>query len=602
MAVDLNLFTDKDPNKIVRNLSVTPSSSFVSLNWDLPINSGGISQYNVWRAYTKDLAFQNIGNTISTGYIDSGVDNGKDYYYSITTVYSGFAASAVLIPYNVTASLQTGFTPPNIRLDWQAPLSLFSGNIVNTNIASGTIALYQFEGNVSDSGINNYPLSEVGSLRYSNTVANTQAGKSAAGPFSSNGYATGAKDILSGFSNLNNWTIEFFANPINRTASPKIISWLNENGENYIGLPNTAPESIEFRLSGSVSRINEADVSNTVWSNYALTYDGQNTRLYHDDKLILTTGINGYTGTITGLYVGISTSGTGGAFSGYLDDLRFLNYTKTIFPTQDNVGTSGIPNSTIALYRFESGLQDETGRYPLSSQGNPTYSNSVFKEGSFSIGGFNKTTYLSGTSLSSGLSGLRGAYTIEMYIYINEISTNNQALLTFLSSGFNQNIRVLNTSGLQWQAGGTTLSFPAGTIETGWQHLAFTMDGISRKGYRNGIKKGETSSQISRAFLDDVQNLRIGSDYLEAFPAFSGFIDYLRFSSGTLSGFPTENVNPYSGTSLTSFESPVSGYRVWRSNQWDSAMSPIATTTGLNYIDSGLDTNYPYYYRVTSLF
>jgi len=45
----------------------------------------------------------------------------------------------------------------------------------------------------------------------------------------------------------------------------------------------------------------------------------------------------------------------------------------------------------------------------------------------------------------------------------------------------------------------------------------------------------------------------------------------------------------------------ISGYRVWRSNDWESALTSIGSTQDVIYIDSGLERNKPYYYRVTSL-
>lgn len=46
----------------------------------------------------------------------------------------------------------------------------------------------------------------------------------------------------------------------------------------------------------------------------------------------------------------------------------------------------------------------------------------------------------------------------------------------------------------------------------------------------------------------------------------------------------------------------VSGYRVYRSNHYDSQFTPIGYTADLKYIDSGVDITLPYYYLVNSLF
>lgn len=116
-------YADKDINKVVRNLNITSANGQIVLNWGEPINPTGISQYNIYRAYTKDLSFQNIGFSLTTGYTDSGTENRRDYYYSVTSVYSGLPIISDYIPQNLTLSLQTGFSPPNLVLDWRPPIS-----------------------------------------------------------------------------------------------------------------------------------------------------------------------------------------------------------------------------------------------------------------------------------------------------------------------------------------------------------------------------------------------------------------------------------------------------------------------------------------------
>lgn len=46
----------------------------------------------------------------------------------------------------------------------------------------------------------------------------------------------------------------------------------------------------------------------------------------------------------------------------------------------------------------------------------------------------------------------------------------------------------------------------------------------------------------------------------------------------------------------------VSGYRVYRAFDYTQELQPIGYTTNLNYIDSGVETNRTYYYRITSIY
>ena len=64
-------------------LSADVSDGAVSLSWDNVLNA---SSYNLYR---KTGAFGDLGllaNTASTSYLDEDVNNGQDYYYTVTAV------------------------------------------------------------------------------------------------------------------------------------------------------------------------------------------------------------------------------------------------------------------------------------------------------------------------------------------------------------------------------------------------------------------------------------------------------------------------------------------------------------------------------------
>lgn len=46
----------------------------------------------------------------------------------------------------------------------------------------------------------------------------------------------------------------------------------------------------------------------------------------------------------------------------------------------------------------------------------------------------------------------------------------------------------------------------------------------------------------------------------------------------------------------------VSGYRIYRAFDYTETFQPIGYTTSLTYIDSGIEVNRPYYYRITSIY
>lgn len=123
----LDSLQDKDHNKIPRSFNVgSINANLVNLSWSAPVNTEGVSGYNVYRAYTYDLAYAKIGTTLSTGFIDSGVEYKRSYYYAVTTVYSG-TESTNYFPQDVKASYLTGLSAPANYVSWQAPQASVSG-------------------------------------------------------------------------------------------------------------------------------------------------------------------------------------------------------------------------------------------------------------------------------------------------------------------------------------------------------------------------------------------------------------------------------------------------------------------------------------------
>lgn len=92
--------------------------------------------------------------------------------------------------------------------------------------------------------------------------------------------------------------------------------------------------------------------------------------------------------------------------------------------------------------------------------------------------------------------------------------------------------------------------------------------------------------------------------------------DYYFFINSILSG----NVDNYSGSykplnPTVRYQSPnlviswlapsgviVSGYRIWRTENFSEALKSVGSTKSLSYIESGLENTKNYYYRITSLF
>lgn len=125
MPLDLNNYIDKDVNKVPLNLSVNQNSSTTSLTltWVSPTNTGAISGYNIYSALTDEQAYNYIGATTGYLYIVSGLETSRNYFFAVTTVYSG--AYPAIPDYSQTPTgltLTTGMTPLTLQLTWFPPV------------------------------------------------------------------------------------------------------------------------------------------------------------------------------------------------------------------------------------------------------------------------------------------------------------------------------------------------------------------------------------------------------------------------------------------------------------------------------------------------
>lgn len=103
------------------NLTIAQSTvNEMKIIWDAPTGEEGISGYRVERSATNDEVFFEIGKTIETQFIDSGVPFDRENYYRVVTLFSGLdSRDSTKVPQSVTAINISG--TKDIQLDWSAP-------------------------------------------------------------------------------------------------------------------------------------------------------------------------------------------------------------------------------------------------------------------------------------------------------------------------------------------------------------------------------------------------------------------------------------------------------------------------------------------------
>lgn len=95
-TVDIGAYENQTPLIVVHYQSGYPtnvaalmeSSNSVSLSWDPPEEAyGTVTGYRVYRSYTYDQIMHPLAFVTTTGYIDEDLEQGREYFYRVTTVF-----------------------------------------------------------------------------------------------------------------------------------------------------------------------------------------------------------------------------------------------------------------------------------------------------------------------------------------------------------------------------------------------------------------------------------------------------------------------------------------------------------------------------------
>jgi hypothetical protein len=149
------------------SLAATAGNAQVALSWPA---TGGANGYNIKRAPIAGGPYVMVGCATTTSYTDTGLLNGKSYYYVVSATYSGSpnaggesrnSIEASATPQAVTPPPPTGLTatPGNsqVTLNWNASPGASSYNVKRATINGGpyTTITSPFSTNYTDSGLSN---------------------------------------------------------------------------------------------------------------------------------------------------------------------------------------------------------------------------------------------------------------------------------------------------------------------------------------------------------------------------------------------------------------------------------------------------------------
>ena len=122
-------------------LTATPGNTLVVLNWNA---ASGATSYNVKRSTTSGGPYTTVASPTSTGYTNTGLVNGKTYYYVVSAVNGGGQSAnssqvsvAPVAPPPVPGGLHATAGNAQVALTWNASSGATSYNVKSATTSGG---------------------------------------------------------------------------------------------------------------------------------------------------------------------------------------------------------------------------------------------------------------------------------------------------------------------------------------------------------------------------------------------------------------------------------------------------------------------------------
>lgn len=450
------------------------------------------------------------------------------------TYYTGYISNVRIV--NGTRVYTSDFTPPT------SPLTA----VTNTSLLTLQNRIGENNNRIVDaSGINSLI------TRNGNVTQGTFS------PFSQTGwsnYFDGSGDYLTvpdnaGFHFTGDFTIEAWVYRANAAYgciasqwvanSPSDTSWIfstNANGTIYFA----------YNIAGAVG-VNGTTAIATLnqWNHVAVTRSGTTLRFFVNGVLDATTATasGSFLNSAGSVNIGLINTTDGGAFNGYISNLRILKGT-ALYTSAFTVPTSpltAITNTSLLTCQSNRFRDNSTNNLTFTRSGDVTVEAfSPFKvTSSWSANTVGGSMYFDGTGdnlvLPTNLTSLQpgtGDYTIELFYYATAQAASGENYRTIFSynSGTGTALRVFfqNTNGIDvWESATNKIRTSNTSTPNQWNHLAISRSGSTTRAFYNGTSIGEFAGTT-----DLGGTLNIGNDGASGLPFFTGFMHSFRVIKG----------------------------------------------------------------------
>ena len=433
------------------------------------------------------------------------------------------------------------------------------------------LALYQLNGNATDSSPNAYNGTWGGTASYGTGVFGQAAVLNGSNNYINLG--NGVSTLGGLFGAKNSFTVSLWFKTGTTTMSDLFSDFATNSFNCIIEMASNGTIDIISRYSGTTYVISSTNSYNdNSWHNVVVTFDSgtNNLNFYVDNIFIASQNTpNAWNGTTNqrvtiGANYYTNASVYQNYFNGSIDQVRIFNEALTPLEVEalyieesclcgGTVDTLDIldDSSCIALYPLDGNANDLSGNY----SGTPTAV-------SYGVGEFDLAGVFNGSSsyISASIPFLNarvtsavslwikytdtGAYKSVFNDYSNTANFNHNIIVNQPSTG---NLRFFSAYG--GSGGYVTFETNGLTLNDGnWHHIVGTVDVSTRvyKGYVDGVEVGSMTVS-SNAWTGTTQNLQIGRQ--EAGAYFNGSIDQVRIFNKALNS--TEVTTLYNETACT---------------------------------------------------